>query len=51
MEEETEQEYIQIETEHFQSSECNCVQCQKSHQEYVQILDVDSYIESLNDWD
>lgn len=49
--EEAEQEYIEKDSVHIQSTECNCVQCQENRNKYVQILDVDRYIESLNDWD
>ena len=36
---------------HIQSNTCNCTECQEKRSKYVTILDVDRYIESLNDWD
>lgn len=36
---------------HIQSENCTCSECQKKRSKYVTILDVDKYIESLNDWD
>ncbi len=51
MEEDTEQSDIEIETIHIQSDNCDCRECQKARNKYVAILDVDRYIESLNDWD
>ena len=52
MEEETEEEKSTIgETIHIQSDSCNCCECQEKRNKYVTILDVDKYIESLNDWD
>ena len=51
MEEENEQEQSTTETVHIQSNTCNCPECQDKRRKYVAILDVDRYIESLNDWD
>ncbi len=51
MEEENEEEQSNVETIHIQSSTCNCTECQEKRSKYVTILDVDRYIESLNDWD
>ena len=39
------------ETLHIQSNTCNCSECQEKRNKYITILDVDRYIESLNDWD
>lgn len=33
------------------SDECNCPECQKGKKHYVQIPDIDKYINALNDWD
>jgi len=51
MEEEIEQKQSTKETIHIQSNICNCPECQEKRSKYVAILDVDRYIESLNDWD
>lgn len=51
MEEEIEEEKSTIKTIHFQSKTCNCAECQEKRSKYVTILDIDRYIESLNDWD
>ena len=49
MEEEIEQDNSEVETIHLQT--CDCVECQEKRNKYVTILDIDKYIESLNDWD
>lgn len=51
MEEEIEEEKTKIESVHIQSNTCNCVECQEKRSKYVTIIDVDRYIEYLNDWD
>lgn len=51
MEEYSEEEQSQGETIHIQSNTCNCTECQKKRSKYIAILDVDRYVESLNDWD
>lgn len=52
MEEESEEEKSTIEeTIHIQSDACNCCEGQRKRSKYVTILDVDRYIEFLNDWD
>lgn len=50
MEEENEEEQSKVETIHIQSNTCNCAERQEKRCKYVTILDVDRYIESLNDW-
>lgn len=46
---------IELETydsiEHTESEECQCDECQCGKKHYVQIIDVDRYIDNLNDWD
>lgn len=37
--------------EHINSDECQCAECQCAKKRYVQIIDVDKYIDNLNDWD
>lgn len=51
MEEENEEEQSKVENIHIQSNTCNCVECQEKRSMYITVLDVDRYIESLNDWD
>lgn len=51
MEDAIEQEQSTTETVHIQTNTCNCAECQEKRSKYVTILDVDRYIESLNDWD
>lgn len=36
--------------EHTYSEECQCTECQSSRR-YIQILDMERYVEQLNDWD
>lgn len=36
---------------HYCSAACCCEECQKQRKKYIQILDIDSYVENLNDWD
>lgn len=36
---------------HIESKECSCPECQKGKKHYVQILDIDRYVNALNDWD
>jgi len=51
MEEENEEEQSKVEAIHIQSETCNCSECQGKRSKYIAILDVDRYIDSLNDWD
>ena len=51
MEEQNEEEQSEVETIYIQSNTCNCFECQEKRNKYITILDVDRYIESLNDWD
>lgn len=36
---------------HINSQECNGSACKKQKQHYIQILNVEQYVEQLNDWD
>lgn len=36
---------------HINSQECNCPDCKKQKQHYIQILNMEQYVEQLNDWD
>lgn len=36
---------------HINSQECNCSDCKKQKQHYIQILNMEQYVEQLNDWD
>jgi len=38
-------------TLHIETGECFCPECKKGRKHYVQILDVDRYINTLSDWD
>ncbi len=51
MEEQNEEEKSKVKVAHIQSNTCNCAECQGKRSKYVAMLDVDRYIESLNDWD
>ena len=51
MEDELDDEKSTIESVHIQSDTCNCCECQEKRSKYITILDVDKYIDSLNDWD
>lgn len=51
MEEEIEEDKSTVETSHIQSNDCNCRECLEKRSKYITVLDVDRYIESLNDWD
>ena len=53
MKEEIEEEVdaSEVASLHIESAECCCPECQKGKKHYVQILDIDRYINALNDWD
>lgn len=36
---------------HIESQKCNCPDCKSQKRRYIQILDMDRYVEHLNDWD
>ena len=36
---------------YVESEECSCYDCQYKRDRYVEEIDIDQYIESLNDWD
>ena len=38
-------------TLHIESTSCSCSDCQNQRRHYVQILDMERYVEHLNDWD
>lgn len=38
-------------TLHVDSADCSCSDCQDRRKHYVQILDMERYVEHLNDWD
>lgn len=37
--------------EHVNTCDCCCPDCKSGRKHYVQIIDVDTYIQNLNDWD
>lgn len=41
----------EVSSQHTDSDECSCPECQKGKKHYVQILDIDRYVNALNDWD
>lgn len=44
------QEYSENDLQHIVPPECECTECQNKRG-YVQIIDVDSYVANLDDWD
>lgn len=40
-----------LSSDECQCAECQCAECQCAKKRYVQIIDVDKYIDNLNDWD
>lgn len=36
---------------HLDGSNCDCPECQNGRKHYIQILDMERYVEHLNDWD
>ena len=36
---------------HIESDFCQCPECDKLIKSYIQIIDVDKYVNALNDWD
>ncbi|MBD5427534.1 MAG: hypothetical protein HDR38_08325 [Treponema sp.] len=36
---------------HVESDNCQCPECDKLRKRYIQIIDVDKYVNALNDWD
>lgn len=50
MEEHREYEDSDVRSLHMDSEKCECAECQ-NRRKYVQIIDVDRYVDTLNDWD
>lgn len=50
---EEKEESIDTETSvlHIESDKCQCPECDKNRKQYIQIIDVDLYVNALNDWD
>ncbi len=50
-----EKQEVSINTEtsvlHIESETCQCPECDKKRKRYIQIIDVDRYVNALNDWD
>ena len=38
-------------TLHYDNAECQCEGCTKKKDRYVRIIDVDRFVDNLNDWD
>ncbi|MBD5420036.1 MAG: hypothetical protein HDR47_02240 [Bacteroides sp.] len=36
---------------HIESDNCQCPECAKNRKCYIQIIDVDKYVNALSDWD
>ena len=36
---------------HIDDSKCDCPKCRSDRNHYIQILDMERYVEHLNDWD
>lgn len=36
---------------HIEDSKCDCPECRSGKKHYIQILDMERYVEHLNDWD
>lgn len=36
---------------HDMSNECKCPECKRTKSPYIQIFDVDSFVDNLEDWD
>lgn len=36
---------------HIDNSKCDCPECRSGWKHYVQIFDMDRYLNALNDWD
>lgn len=36
---------------HIEDPYCNCPECRNGRKHYIQILDMERYVEHLNDWD
>ena len=36
---------------HDESEACNCINCQKKKSPYIQLFDIDSIVDNLEDWD
>lgn len=41
----------EVSSQHIDSNECSCPDCQKGKKHYIQIIDIDRYVNALNDWD
>lgn len=36
---------------HKETKTCQCPECDKNRKRYIQIIDVNRYVNALNDWD
>lgn len=37
--------------EHVNTCDCDCPDCMSGRNHYVPVVDVDAYLQTLNDWD
>lgn len=51
MEKQEESIDTEISVLHIESVNCQCPECANNRKCYIQIIDVDKYVNSLNDWD
>lgn len=51
MEEQEESVETEMSVHDIASDNCLCPECDKNYKRYIQIIDVDNYINALNDWD
>ncbi len=51
MEEQEESNATETSVLHIESDKCQCPECDKKRKRYIQIIDVDRYVNALNDWD
>ena len=50
----TNEEYVEedaMASNHIASTKCQCFECLKAKDRYVRIIDVDRFVDNLNDWD
>lgn len=51
MEEQEESIDTEIAVLHIESDNCQCPECDNLRKRYIHILDVEEYVNTLNDWD
>ena len=51
MEEQEESKDTETSVLHVESGNCQCPECTDYRKHYIHIIDVDKYVNALNDWD